>query len=126
MNKPNGFSSQTYGIDRKIESTKEDTVDQHESIKKIQINFGTNKGRCEYIIAIPQQGCARLGDRTFPQNGKQRVYKIPKSYGALEKMPRTSYVRYSAQNVHKTEYIGHRTYGKYHNTGKCQTNNIGR
>ena len=30
---PNGVLSQTYGIDRKIGSTKEDTVHQNESIK---------------------------------------------------------------------------------------------
>ena len=68
----------------------------------------------------------RLGNRTFPKNGKQRACKIPKIYGAVEKMPRTSYVRYIAQSVHKTEYNGHRTYGTPHKTGQWQTNNIGR
>ena len=95
-------------------------MNQLNTFKKV----GTNKGRCEYRIATPQQGCARLGNRTFTKNGKQRACKIPKIYGAVEKMPRTSYVRYNAQSVHKKEYIGHRTYSTSHNTGKCQTNNI--
>ena len=53
--------------------------------------------------------CARLGNCTSPKKGKQCACNIPKIYGAVEKMPRTSYVRYSAQSVHKTEYIGHST-----------------
>ena len=53
-----------------MESTKEDTVDQHESIKHVQKNVGTNNGKCEYRIATPHKGCARLGNRTFPKNGK--------------------------------------------------------
>ena len=69
---------------------------------------------------------ARLGNRTFPKNGKHRACKIPKIYGYVENMPKTLYVRYSAQSVHKTEYIGHRTYSKSPTTGKYQTNNIGR
>ena len=121
---PNGFLSQTYGIDRKIESTKEDTVYQHESIKDDQKNVGTNNGRFEYRTATPQQGCARLGNRTFPKNGKHRACKIPNIYGAVDNMPITLYVRYRAQYVCKTDYIGHRTYGTYPNTDKCQTDYI--
>ena len=68
---------------------------------------------------------ARPGNRTFPKNGKQLACEIPNIYGAVENMPRTSYVRYSAQSVHKTEYIGHRTYSTSHNTGERETNNIG-
>ena len=89
-------------------------------------NDGTNNRRCKYRIATPQQGCARLGNRKFPKNGKQRVCKIPKIYRAVKKMPRTSYVQYSTQNVRKTYYTGHRTYGTSHNTNKCQTDYIGR
>ena len=85
----NGVSSQTYGINRKIGSTKEDTVDQNKSIKDDQKYFGTNNGRCEYRIATPQQGCDRLGNRTFPRNWKQRVCKIPKIYGSVGRMPLT-------------------------------------
>ena len=116
---PNGVSSQTYGIGRNIESTKEDTVDQHESIKHDKKNVVTNNGRCEYRIATPQQGCARLGNRTFPKNGKQRACKIPKIYISVGKMPITSYVRYSAQYVRKKDYNRHCTYGTSHNTDKC-------
>ena len=90
-------------------------------IRKVFISVG---------IYVGGSGCckvaARLGNLTFLKNGKQRVCKIPKIYGAVEKMPRTSYVRYSAQSVHKTEYIGHGMYSTPHKTGKCQTNNIGR
>ena len=123
---PNGFSSQTYGIDRRNESTKEDTVDQHESIKHDKKNDVTNNRRCEYRIATPQQGCARLGNCTFTKNGKQRACKIPKIYGSVEKMPRTSYVLYSAQNMCRTDYTGHCTYVTSHNTDKYQTDYIGR
>ena len=120
----NGVSSQTYGTDRKIESTKGDTVDQHESIKDDKQNVGTNNSRCEYIIATPHQGCARPGNRNFPNNGKQRACKLPKIYGNVGKMPTTSYVQYSAQYMRKTDYTGHHTYGTSHNTDKCQTDYI--
>ena len=90
---------QTYVTDRNIEITKEDTVYQYESIKDDQKNVGTNNVRYEYRIATPQQGCARLGNRTFHKNGKQPACKIPNIYGAVEKMTLTSYVQYSAHYV---------------------------
>ena len=121
---PHVVSSQTYGIDRNIEITKEDTVDQHESIKHNKKHVGTNNCRCKYRIVTPQQGCARLGNCTFPKNGKQRACKIPKIYGSVEKMRITLYLRYSAQYVCKTDYTRHRTYVTSHNMDKCQTDYI--
>ena len=76
---PNGVSSQTYGINRKIESKKEDTVDQHESIKDDQKNVGTNNVRYEYRIATPQQGCARLGNWISLRMGNNRRIRSPRS-----------------------------------------------
>ena len=79
------------------------------------------------MMKNPMEGeAARPGNRIYPKNGKQRACKTPKIYGTVEKMPRTTYIRYSSQSVHKKEYIGNRTYGTSHNTGKCQTNIIGR
>ena len=72
-------------------------------------------------ISVSLEILARLGNWTFPKNGKQRACKIPKIYGAVGKMLMTSYVRYSAQYVCKTDYTGHRTYGASHNTNECQT-----
>ena len=99
----------------------------------------TNLVKCTCIDGLPEcdgiwgstsskryrhRHLARLGNCTFPKNGKQRACKIPKIYRALGKMPITSYVRYSAQYVCKTYYTGHRTYGTFHNKDKCQTGYI--
>ena len=67
---------------------------------------------------------ARLGNRNFPKNGKQRTCEIPNIYGAVDNMTITSYVQYSAQYVRKTDYTGHRTYGTSHNTDKYQMDYI--
>ena len=64
---------------------------------------------------------ARLWNRTFPKNGKELAWKIPTIYRAVDKMPITSYVQYSAKYVCKTDYSRHCTYGTSHNTDKCQT-----
>ena len=87
----------------------------------------THKGgefAISYIKRFQNAHAARLGNWTFPKNGKQRACKIPNIYGAVDKMPITSYVRYSTQYVCKTDYTRHRTYGTSHNTDKFQSDYI--